>query len=84
MATRVRIELDRAGIRAVALTSAEVRAACKAKAEAMAERARTQTDDEIEVGEGGRSRARAYVTRLGSGAAGEANDRALGRSIGGA
>lgn len=83
MATRIRIDLDKAGIRAVALTSAEVRAACKAKAEAMAERARGMTDDEIVVNEGGRSRARAYVTRLGSGARGEANDRALGRSIGG-
>lgn len=84
MATRVRLDLNRDGIRAVALTSDAVRAAVKAEADAIAARARSQTDDEIVVNEGGRSRARAYVTRLGSGAAGEAKDRALGRSIGGA
>jgi len=80
----IRIELDRAGIRAVALTSAEVRAAVKAKAEAIANRARGATDDRIVVNEAGRSRARAYVVRLDGGSAAEAHDRALGRSIGGA
>jgi len=84
MATRVRFDFNRDGIRAAALTSDDVRAAVKAKAEQIAARARAQTDDEIVTGEGGRSRARSYVTRLGSGASGEAADRALGRSIGGA
>ena len=51
----------------------------------MASRVRALTDDEIEVTPHQRKdRHGAYVTRLGSGAAGEANDRALGRSIGGA
>lgn len=81
--TSLRIELNRAGIRAVALTSPEVRAAVKAKAEAIANRARGATDDRIVVNEGGRSRARAYVVRLDGGAAAEAHDRALGRSVGG-
>lgn len=83
MPTNVRFEFNREGIREAALTSDGVRAAVKARAERIADAARSQTDDEIVVGEGGRSRARAYVTRLGSGAAGEADDRALGRSIGG-
>ena len=82
MAT-VRIELNRDGIREAVLRSDKVRAAIRAKAEEIAANARNQTDDEIVVGEGGSSRARAYVTRLGSGARGEAKDRALGRSIGG-
>lgn len=81
--TSVRIELDRAAVRAVALTSPEVRAAVKQVAENTANRARSMTDDEIQVHEGGRSRARAYVVRLGDGARGEAEDRALGRSVGG-
>ena len=79
-----RIELNKRGVREAALTSAEVRAAVRQVAEGIASRARGVTDDEIQVAEGGRSRARAYVRRLGSGAAGEAQDRALGRSIGGA
>jgi len=79
-----RIDLNRAGIREAALTSPEVRAAVHAAAEGIAARARSLTDDEIDVHEGGRDRARAYVRRLGSGAQGEAEDRALGRSIGGA
>lgn len=81
--TSVRIEVDRAGVRAL-LVSPEMRSAVRATAEQIATRARSATDDEIDVAEGGRSRARAYVRRLGSGAAGEAQDRALGRSIGGA
>ena len=84
MASNARIELNRAAVRSVALTSPEVRGAVRQIAEQAASRARSQTDDEIVVGEGGRSRARAYVRRLGSGAAGEARDRILGRSIGGA
>ena len=77
-----RIELRSGAIRQV-LTSAEMRAAVRSQAEGIASRARSATDDEIVVAEGGRSRARAYVRRLGSGARGEAKDRALGRSIGG-
>jgi len=80
----LRIDLNRAGIREAALQSPEVRAAVRAIAESVAARARGTTDDEIDVHEGGTSRARAYVRRLGSGAAGEAQDRALGRSVGGA
>ena len=77
-----RIEFNRGSMREV-LTSPEMRAAVRAQAEEIAGRARGATDDEIVVAEGGRSRARAYVRRLGSGAAGEAHDRTLGRSIGG-
>jgi len=66
------------------LKSDEVRAAVSAIAEGMADRARGLTDDEIEVKvHNRRDRVGAYVTRNGSGAAGEASDRALGRSIGG-
>jgi hypothetical protein len=77
-----RIEINRRGIRQM-LTSPEMRARVRAEAEGIAARARSATDDRIVVAEGGASRARAYVRRLGSGAAGEANDRALGRSVGG-
>ena len=76
----VRFELNRSAV----LTSEEVRAAVNDVAEGIAARARLATTDEIIVADAGRSRARSYVRRLGSGAAGEANDRALGRSIGGA
>lgn len=79
----VRFELNRDGVRHAALTSPEIRAAVKAKADAIASRARGLTDDEIVVNEGGRSRARAYVVRLDGGAAAEASDRALGRSVNG-
>lgn len=79
----IRFEFNRDGIRHAALTSPEVRAAVKAKAERIADRARGATDDKIEVHEGGRSRARAYVVRLDGGAAAEASDRALGRSVNG-
>jgi hypothetical protein len=43
--------------------------------------AQARTADEIVTQDAGRSRARSYVTRLGSGARGEAKDRALGSSI---
>ena len=79
-----RLELNHVTFDDAALKSPEVRAAVRQVAEGIASRARGVTDDEIQVAEGGRSRARAYVRRLGSGAAGEAQDRALGRSIGGA
>lgn len=80
-----RIKPNRAGIKAEALQSPEVRDAVRAIVDEIATRARSLTDDEILVEEGtGRNRARAAVIRLGSGARGEAEDRALGRSIGGA
>lgn len=77
----IRFDFDRNGIRAAALTSPGVRAAVSAAAHRMALAARSKTDDEIAVADAGKSRARSYVRRLGSGAAGEANDRALGSSI---
>lgn len=81
---RVKLKLDRAGIREAALTSREVRAAVARAAEAIAARAASVTDDEIEVVHAGRSRARSYVRRVGAdAAANEAHDRALGRAIGG-
>lgn len=83
--TSVRIELNRAGVRAAALTSPEVRAELRRIAEATAGRARGQCDNDIEVVEGGQSRARAYVRMLGPDAAArEAKHRILGRSLGGA
>lgn len=81
MASSIRIDLNRDGIRAAALTSPQVRAMIAAKAEKVAEAARGHTDDEIVTAHAGKSRARSYVRRLGSGAAGEAKDRALGGSI---
>jgi hypothetical protein len=83
MPQRVRIELDRAGVREAALSSPEVRDAVSAIAQRIASEAQSKTDDEIVVNDAGQSRARSYVTRLGSGARGEAEDRALGSSIGG-
>ena len=80
----IRFEFNRDAIRHAALTSPEVRAAVKAKAEAIAARARGATDDRIVVNDGGRSRARSYVVRLDGGAAAEASDRAMGRSVSGA
>lgn len=78
-----RFELRRGSIPLV-LSSPEVRAAIAGIAESMAARARAMTDDEIRVEvHKRRDRVGAYITRLGSGAAGEAHDRALGRSIGG-
>ena len=79
----VRIQMTQAQGRWL-LTNEGVRAAVAAEAEKVAARARGNTDDEIVTNHAGRSRARSYVTRLGSGARGEAADRALGRSIGGA
>lgn len=79
--TRLRIELDRAAVRAAALTSEEVRAEIAARAERIADSARSKTDDDIVTAHAGRSRARSYVRRLGSGQQGEAKDRALGSSL---
>jgi hypothetical protein len=67
------------------LKSGEMRAAISEIAEGMAARARGMTDDDIEVKvHDRRDRVGAYINRLGSGGRGEALDRALGRSIGGA
>lgn len=79
-----RFEPNSSGIRQVA-TSPAMRSGIRQAAERIAGRARSATDDEIVVREGSRgNRAHAWVARLGSGAAGEAKDRALGRSVGGA
>lgn len=81
MPRRVRIDLDRDGVRAAALTSQGVRDELRARAERIAAAASAASGDDVVVNEGGVSRARFYVTRLGSGAQGEANDRALGTAI---
>ncbi len=78
----VRFKFKRGSLGPV-LKSSEVRAMLAARAELAASRARSFTDDEIVVQHAGNKRARSYVTRLGSGARGEAKDRALGRSLGG-
>lgn len=82
MPKRVKIELDRAGIREAALTSPDVRAAIAEVAEKIAVSARGRTDNEVEVVHAGRSRARSYVRMLGPDAARtEARDRVLGTAI---
>lgn len=64
------------------LKSAEVAAATKSAAEDIAARASGRTDDPIVVAQSAPiRRARAAVLRLGSGAQGEAKDRALGGSV---
>jgi hypothetical protein len=84
MVNAVRVDLKSSGIRKVA-DSPQMNAELTRKAETMASRARANTDDPIVVRGGfGNSRGRTYIVRLGSGAAGEAKDRALGRSAGGA
>jgi hypothetical protein len=88
---RPRIELDSRGVQAAALKSPEVRAAVRAIAEDMAGRARQAASNGNEFVVTERTpyrRAGAYVHRVGtpesgSGAAGEAQDRALGRAMGG-
>lgn len=79
--TSVRLDFDRNALREVALTSPQVRAMIAAKADEIAASARSRTDDEIVTAHAGKSRARSYVRRLGSGARGEAQDRALGGSV---
>jgi hypothetical protein len=80
----LRIDLDTAALRRIA-DSPPMNAAVTRVAENIGSRARANTDDDVVVRGGyGNSRGRAYVVRLGSGARGEAKDRALGRSIGGA
>jgi len=84
MANNFRLSNPRAVSRA-ALQAPGVAAAVDAAAEAIAARARNATDDTIDVTpHERRDRHGAFVSRLGSGAAGEAKDRALGRSVGGA
>lgn len=89
---RIRVEMDREGVRHAALTSPEVRAAVRAKAEEIASRARTidsatgvsSPKSDIVVTDGGRSRARAYIRAVGPAAAArEAKYRVLGRSLAG-
>lgn len=87
MARRAQITLDRAGVRAAALTSPEVRAAVHAAAAEIAARAevpeREQQDYRVEVVDGGRSRARSYVVLAGPNSVGlEAKRRILGRALG--
>lgn len=80
--TKLRIELDRSGVREAALTSPEVRAAVAQVAEKMANAARSRTENKIEVTHAGRSRARSYVRMLGADAAAEeAKERILGSAI---
>jgi hypothetical protein len=83
MASNFRLA-DKAGASRAALRAPGVAAAVDAAAERIASRARSLTDDDVVVKpHERRDRHGAYVTRLGSGARGEAEDRALGRSIGG-
>lgn len=81
MARGLKLDLNRhSGM----LATPEMRATIHAIAETIAARARGMADgDTIEVHDGGRSRARSYVVRLGEGALGEAEDRALLRALGG-
>lgn len=78
-----RFELNKRGLRHAALYSSEVGAAIRDVAEGIAGRARGITNDEITV-ETQRRRDRLGVVVARSNAAGEAEDRALGRSVGGA
>lgn len=78
----MRIEINKAGIRRAALYSSEVGAAIRQVAEGIASRARSVTSDEITV-ETQRRRDRLGMVISRENAAGEAQDRALGRSIGG-
>lgn len=79
MADKIKLNFRQLGD--VALRSSGVSAALRAEAERMARRARSFTDDEVTVVEGGgRVRKRVALVRS---AAGEARDRALGRSVSG-
>lgn len=93
MATKIRLELDRAGVRQAALTSPEVRTALRKIGQATLSRAqaldagvgRDSAKSRFELAQGGRSRARVYVRAEGPAAAArEAKYRILGRSLGGA
>ena len=80
--TSLRIEINTSGIRRAALYSPEVGAAIMQVAEGIASRARGATSDEIKV-ETQRRKDRLGVSIIRENAAGEAKDRALGRSVGG-
>lgn len=80
MPKRVQVKVNGAALGEI-LRSRPVRAEVARRAENVAAAARRKTDDKIITAHAGRSRARSYVRRLGSGARGEANDRALGSSI---
>lgn len=80
MADKIKLNYKQLGD--AALRSTGVAAALRAEAEKMAARASGFTDENITVVEGGgRVRKRVALVRS---AAGEAHDRALGRSVGGA
>lgn len=82
MALKVRIEINRDGIREM-LNSPEVRDRIAAKTEAVARAARASLgkwDPEVVTQIAGRSRARGYVTLV-AGAQKEAKDRVLGRAM---
>jgi hypothetical protein len=82
MATQVRIELNKAGIREAALTSQDVRDMIAKFSEQVAGRARSGGDT-IETFHGGDDRARSYVWLAESNsAANEAKNRILGRALG--
>lgn len=82
MASTIRIELDRAGVRYAALTSPEIRAMLKAKTDAVAAAARGNTTLEVVASVGGKSRARGEVRLVGpAGTATEAKHRVLGTAI---
>lgn len=80
--TSIRIEVNKQGVRRAALYSPEVGAALNQVAERIAARARGNTSDEVKV-EAQRRKDRLGVSVSRENAAGEAQDRALGRSIGG-
>lgn len=89
MAAKMKLTIDKAGVRAAALTSPEVRAAVHAAAAEIAARAEVpahETQDYgVEVIDGGKSRARSYVVLRGpNSVALESRHRILGRALGGA
>ena len=83
MAAKVKIVLNRAGVRKAALTSQEVRDMIGQYGEQVAERARQNGGHDVEVYHGGKGRARTYVWLLDhDSAVKEAKDRILGRALG--
>ena len=79
MASTIRIDLDKVGVRQVALNSPEVRAMIKAKTEAVASAARSNTKLPVSVHMGGKRRARGYVWL--PSVVVESRDRVLGRAM---
>ena len=77
-----RIKIDQKALGDAMLRSDATRQLVAMLTERVAGKARGLTSDEIVTApEQGRRRARGYVRRLGSGAAGEARDGALSRSL---